>query len=276
MHQLTLAFWHTLFKEAQLPFLYIKKVAGMPWWAVWHLLQACTRPEENKEANSYWWGTGLRINTIGQYLPAAAHRCWNHVIRDAKRWLQSHGAPAQNLSVYPTDVKGLFHLPTEKEYIFRKIGWGGSKMECSLYKSNKHPDIVSITRSVWSVQWSHQQSGQRAQLCPQTTAGVERSTGWLHDPGPALFTGVLPSRDSSWSSRSGELRSITPSTLLTKLLISEEIVYCPDKIIKLRRAWIHPLQLNQPSPSRVSLSPHVNTCINMNVQDVYSMTIRSV
>ena len=169
--------------------------------------------------------------------------------------------------------------PTNRKRVYIQENWlRWFKMECSLYKSNQHPDIVSITRSVWSVQWSHQQLGQGAQLCPQTTAGVERSTGWLHDPGPALFTGVLPSGDSSWSLRSGELRSITPSTLLTKLplLISEEIVYCPDNIIKLRRAWIHPLQLNQPSLSWVFLSLHVNTCININVQDVYSMRIRSV
>ena len=119
------------------------------------------------------------------------------------------------------------------------------EMERSLYKSNKHSDIISIAHGVWSVQWSHQPSGQRAQLSLQTTAGVERSTGWLHNPGPALFTGVLPSGDSSRSSRSGELRSITPSTLLTTLPlpISDENVYYSEKIIKLRRAWIHPLQL---------------------------------
>ena len=77
-----------------------KNVAGMPWWAVWHLLQACACSEENKEAHSYWWGTGLRK----QYwsVPTSSSsplRCWNHVLRYAKRWLQSHGAPA-----HPSDA----------------------------------------------------------------------------------------------------------------------------------------------------------------------------
>ena len=36
--------------------LFQLQVAGMPWWVVWHLLQACPRPE----AHSYWWGIDLR------------------------------------------------------------------------------------------------------------------------------------------------------------------------------------------------------------------------
>ena len=81
-------------------------------------------------------------NTIGQYLPAAAHlRCWNHVLRDAKRWLQSHGAPAQDVSVYLTDMRGLFHIPTKKEYS-EKLDEMAQKWSAPFfdyYKSNIHP-----------------------------------------------------------------------------------------------------------------------------------------
>ena len=75
------------------------------------------------------------VNAIGQYLPAAAHlRCWNHVLRDAKRWLQSHGAPAQDVSVYLTDMRGLFHLEKLDEMVQK---WSAPFFD--YYKSNIHP-----------------------------------------------------------------------------------------------------------------------------------------
>ena len=88
------------------------------------------------------------VNTIGQYLPAAAHlRCWNHVLSDAKRWFQSHKAPAQDVSVYLTDMRGLFHLPTEKE-CSENLGEMAQKWSAPFffdyYKNNIHPDITSI------------------------------------------------------------------------------------------------------------------------------------
>ena len=42
-------------------------------------------------------------------------RCWNHVYTAAIRWLRSHGAPAQDVAVDLSDVRDLFHLPTEEE-----------------------------------------------------------------------------------------------------------------------------------------------------------------
>ena len=86
------------------------------------------------------------VNNIGQYLPAVAHlRCWNHVLRDAKRWLQSHGAPAQDVSVYLTDMRGLFHLEKLDEMVQK---WSAPFLD--YYKSNIHPDIMSIAR--WAIE----------------------------------------------------------------------------------------------------------------------------
>ena len=116
----TLAFRHTLFKEAPvIPVAFLiherklqtchDELFGTCCKLV-PALKKTKKPIVTDEEQAY-------VNTIGQYLPAAAHlRCWNHVLRDAKRWLQSHGAPAQDVSVYLTDMRGLFHLPTEKEY----------------------------------------------------------------------------------------------------------------------------------------------------------------
>ena len=41
------------------------------------------------------------VNTIKSHLLSAPHlRCWNHVFRDARRWLSSHGADSQEIARY--------------------------------------------------------------------------------------------------------------------------------------------------------------------------------
>ena len=74
------------------------------------------------------------------------------MLSDAKRWLQSHGAPAQDVSVYLTDMRGLFHLPTEKEYSenLDEMAQKWSAPFSDYYKNNIHPDITSIAR--WAIE----------------------------------------------------------------------------------------------------------------------------
>ena len=98
----------------QLPSLYMKEscrhamMSCLAFAARLHMftLKKTKKPMVTDEEQAY-------VNTIVQYLPAAAHlRCWSHVLKDAKRWFQSHRAPAQDVFVYLTDIIGLFHLPT--------------------------------------------------------------------------------------------------------------------------------------------------------------------
>ena len=92
------------------------------------------------------------VTTVGKYLQAAPHlRCWNHLFRDAMRWLKSHGAPTQDVSVYLSDMKALFHLPTREEYTqkLQEIAQKWSAPFFYYYQNNIHPDIESIAR--WSI-----------------------------------------------------------------------------------------------------------------------------
>ena len=109
-----------------------KKVAGMPWWVVWHLLQACARPEENKEAHSYWWGTGLRkhhwsvpaSSSSPQMLEPCAKRC--------KKMASKPRSSSTGCVCISHWHEGT--LPsTNRKRVFRKLGWDGSKMECSFF-----------------------------------------------------------------------------------------------------------------------------------------------
>ena len=43
-------------------------------------------------------------------------RCWNHIVRDVTRWLRSHGVPSHDVSIYLSNIRVLFYLPTEEEY----------------------------------------------------------------------------------------------------------------------------------------------------------------
>ena len=93
------------------------------------------------------------VNTIRNHLPTAPHlRCWNHLFRDAMRWLRSHGAPAQDVSVYLSDVRALFHLPTKEGYTLKltQMAKKWSAPFFDYYRTNIHPDIESIAR--WAIE----------------------------------------------------------------------------------------------------------------------------
>ena len=67
------------------------------------------------------------------------------------RWLRSHGAPAQDVSVYTSDMRELFHLHTKEECIamLSKLSFKWSAPFYQYYRQNIDPDIESIAR--WAI-----------------------------------------------------------------------------------------------------------------------------
>ena len=43
-------------------------------------------------------------------------RCWNHLLRDVRRWLQKRDAPSEDVDVYISGLRKLFHKPSLSEY----------------------------------------------------------------------------------------------------------------------------------------------------------------
>ena len=57
------------------------------------------------------------IKAVQSELPnIALVLCWNHIFRDIWRWLQQHGAPSTDITIYKDDVQRLFHCCSNKEY----------------------------------------------------------------------------------------------------------------------------------------------------------------
>ena len=92
----TLTFRHTLFKEAPVipvAFLLHERKLTSCHEQLFNVccklvpsLKTTNKPIVTDEEQAY-------VNVVGKYLQAAPHlRCWNHVVRDAQRWLQRHGA----------------------------------------------------------------------------------------------------------------------------------------------------------------------------------------
>ena len=152
----TLAFRHTLFKEA--PVIPVAFLIHERKLQACHeeLFNICCKLVPSLKKNKKPIVTDdeqAYVNTIRMHLPGAPHlRCWNHVLRDAKRWLRSHGAPAADVSVYLTDMRELFHLPEEEEYS-QKLDEMAEKWSAPFldyYKKHVHPDIESIAR--WAIE----------------------------------------------------------------------------------------------------------------------------
>ena len=151
-----LAFRHVLFKEApvipacfliherkfqsaheQLFTICCKQVSS---------LQTTTKPIVTDEEQAF-------VNTMKKYLVNSPHlRCWNHIFRDLKRWLQTHGAPTLDISIYLSDVKDLFHLPSEKEYndTLKEMAGRWSAPFYHYYQQHIHTDISCIAR--WAIE----------------------------------------------------------------------------------------------------------------------------
>ena len=93
------------------------------------------------------------VNAVAQVIPQVPQlRCWNHIFRAVMAWLRKHGAPCQDTSVYLSDIRDLFHLPTEEEYTSKlasmKQRWSAPFSD--YYTNHIHPDIQSIAR--WAIE----------------------------------------------------------------------------------------------------------------------------
>ena len=276
----TLAFRHTLFKEAPvIPVAFLiherklqachDELFGICCKLV-PTLKKTKKPIVTDEEQAY-------INTIGQYLPAAAHlRCWNHVLRDAKRWLQSHGAPVQDVSVYLTDMRRLFHLPTEKEYSenLDEMAQKWSAPFFNYYKNNIHPDITSTAR--WAIEpygVYDPYSGVTNNQAEGLNYVLKQLQEWKEVPVDCMILalhylkGYYRVEIARGHQGLGNYH-LHPqfSTLLTTppLLISEENVYCPEKIVERIKESLNPPSAIEPTvpststskPARQHLSQH--------------------
>lgn len=72
-------------------------------------LQKATKPIVTDEEQAF-------VSTLKKYLVNSHLWCCNHIFRDIRRWPQTHGAPTLDISMYLSDIKDLFHLPTQEEY----------------------------------------------------------------------------------------------------------------------------------------------------------------
>ena len=90
---------------------------------------------------------------IKEHLYSASHlRCWNHIFRDSRRWLGSHGANTNGISVYLADMKVLFHISSSDEYnsALADFARKWSAPFHQYYMTCIHPDIESIAR--WGIE----------------------------------------------------------------------------------------------------------------------------
>jgi len=104
-----LTFRHTLFKEAPVvpvTFLLHERKLMSCHEQLFNvcsklvpMLKTTNKPIVTDEEQAY-------VNVISEHLQAAPHlQCWNHVVRDAQRWLQRDGAPFDDITVYLSDMK---------------------------------------------------------------------------------------------------------------------------------------------------------------------------
>ena len=96
------------------------------------------------------------VNSISDVLPNVPQlRCWNHIFRDIRRWLRAHGAPSIDIAIYLEDVRGIFHLSSQKEYTEAvaemKHKWSAPFYD--YYCKNIQPDIRSIAH--WAIEKYH-------------------------------------------------------------------------------------------------------------------------
>ena len=93
------------------------------------------------------------VNAVAKHLMSSPNlRCWNHIFRDAMRWLRAHGAPSLDVSVYLSDLRDLFHLSTREEYDdeLAKMSKKWSAVFLQYYNANISPDIESTAR--WAIE----------------------------------------------------------------------------------------------------------------------------
>ena len=93
------------------------------------------------------------INAIASHLQSSTNlRYWNHIFRDAMRWLRAHGPPSADVGIYLSDVKDLFHLSSQEEYQAEMLQMA-QKWSAPFYQyycNHIAPDIASIAR--WALE----------------------------------------------------------------------------------------------------------------------------
>ena len=151
-----LTFRHTIFKEA--PVMPAAFLIHERKFQSSHeeLLTICTKFARSLKTTTHPVVTDeekVIVNAINNNLPCAPHlQCWNHLLRDVQRWLRGHGATGDDVSVYLSDLRDLFHQPTEVEYrnVLTKLTQKWSAPLREYYTNEIAPDITSITR--WAIQ----------------------------------------------------------------------------------------------------------------------------
>ena len=151
-----LSFRHTLFKEAPVMpaafMIHERKFQS----AHNELLATCAKLARSLGKTTHPLvvdeGKGI-VNAVTTNLPSATClRCWNHLLRDVKRWLRSHGATSDDVSIYLSDLRELFHQPTMAEYenMLEVATQKWSSPFREYYTNEIAPDIASIAR--WAIE----------------------------------------------------------------------------------------------------------------------------
>ena len=70
-------------------------------------------------------------------------RCWNHIINAMKLWLRRHGSVSDEIPVYVSNLRDLFHQPSEEAYKNKldelKMKWSDTFSE--YYFNSIHPEV---------------------------------------------------------------------------------------------------------------------------------------
>lgn len=91
-------------------------------------------------------------NAIDESLPGVTSvRCWNHTISAVKLWLRRHGAVSDEIPVYISHLRDLFHQPSEEAYGNRleqlKTKWSDAFLE--YYYNSVHPEVSIHCICAW-------------------------------------------------------------------------------------------------------------------------------
>ena len=204
-----LCFRHTLFKEA--PVILAAFLVHERKFEEHHkeLFCVCTKLVRSLNHTTCPMVTDEEVaivNAVVQVIPQVPQlRCWNHIFRAVMAWLRKHGAPCQDISVYLSDIRDLFHLPTEDEYDNKlaslKQRWSAPFSD--YYTNHIHPDnqlhdgplnhLVCITLTVVS-----QATNRNHWTMYSNSCRVARVTTWLHDFSTEPPAVILPGRNCAW------------------------------------------------------------------------------
>ena len=151
-----LSFQHTLFPKS--PVMPAAFLIHERKFHTYHeeFFSVCTKLSSSLKDTSYPIVTDEEkafVNAIAAILPKASHlRCWNHILRDIRRWLHSHGASSADTSVYIMDVLNLFHQPKEEGYKekLEELTAKWSSPFYDYYMDQIQPDISSVAR--WAIE----------------------------------------------------------------------------------------------------------------------------